>query len=204
MQGARALGTQPHLRRGLLGAHVQHASAGTGGARGDLEQQGRLADARLARDQDGRARDEPAAEHPVEFAHARRASRCLDRRDIRDRPRDAIGGRRVRGESAQDAGLFRDLGDRAPLLAFAAAPHPLDARPPAFRAAVGRAGFAGCHGLSVRAGPDIRRRRTRASWVRRGGRCGRVCVDGSTVHVSAESLRICSAPASLDEEKGSP
>ncbi len=64
------LGPQPDLLLGLLGRHVEHpGAAGRPGGR-RLQQQGRLADARLAAEQGDRARHQAPAEHPVELGDA--------------------------------------------------------------------------------------------------------------------------------------
>ena len=76
VQGADALGPQPHLAGRLLAADDQ-GRAGVGRAGGpllgDVEQQGGLADAGLAGEQHHRAGHQAAAEHPVELGHAGRA-----------------------------------------------------------------------------------------------------------------------------------
>ena len=54
--GAQPLGPQAHLVGRLLGRHQQDPVAGRGPGRQHLEQQGRLADARLAAEQGDRAR----------------------------------------------------------------------------------------------------------------------------------------------------
>ena len=64
---ADAFGPHAHLGRGLLAADVEDLGAGPGRAGGDVEQQRRLADARLARDEHDRAGHEAAAEHAVEL-----------------------------------------------------------------------------------------------------------------------------------------
>ena len=96
VQRAGALGAQPHLRRGLLGARVQHAPPAARALRRDLEQQRRLADAGLAAQQDGGAGHDAAAEHAVELADPARAPRGVGRVDRRDRPRGPPGARRDR------------------------------------------------------------------------------------------------------------
>ena len=72
MHRAGALGPQPHLRRRLLTGDDQRGPTAAGGvAARDLEQQRRLADARLARQQYHRTGHQAAAEHPVELARCR-------------------------------------------------------------------------------------------------------------------------------------
>ncbi len=62
-------GAQAHLLGALLGADVQRAP---GPADGQLGEQGALADPRLATEQRDRAGHQPAAEHTVQLADARR------------------------------------------------------------------------------------------------------------------------------------
>ncbi len=62
------LGAEPDLRHGLFARDIDDALALLGERRGALQQQRRLADARIAADQHRRAHDEAAAGHPVEFA----------------------------------------------------------------------------------------------------------------------------------------
>ena len=74
------LGPQPHLGGRLLAGDVEHPPPLAGGAGGDVEQQGGLADAGLAGHQHDRARHQPAAEDPVELADAGRVG--LGQRDV--------------------------------------------------------------------------------------------------------------------------
>ncbi len=64
-----------HLGRRLLAGEIDDPGAGLGELGGRLEQQRRFADARLAADQDGGARDEAAAEHAVKLGDAGRQAR---------------------------------------------------------------------------------------------------------------------------------
>ena len=64
------LGAQPHLRHGFFAGYVNHAMAGAGHQAGGLRQQGRLADAGIAADQQHRAAHKSAAGDAIEFAHA--------------------------------------------------------------------------------------------------------------------------------------
>ena len=106
-----------------------------------LQQQRRLPDARLARQQHDRAGDESAAEHAVQFGHAGRPGPGGVELDIGD----AAGGRgrRARGDPGARRARRRGLDERAPRLARRAAPHPLGRPVLAGRAAVGRAGAGG-------------------------------------------------------------
>src|SRR5207253_269415 len=65
------VGAQLHLERGFLTGGVERGMTAALELRGDLQQQRRLADARLAADQNHRARHDAAAEHEVEFVDAR-------------------------------------------------------------------------------------------------------------------------------------
>ena len=71
---AQTIGAQLDLERALLARRVERRVSGALQPRGHLQQQRRLADARLAADEDHRARDDPAAEHEVELVDARRSS----------------------------------------------------------------------------------------------------------------------------------
>ena len=82
---AGAVGAQPDLGGRLLAGDVEGAALVAGGLGGDLEQQRALADAGLAGEQDRGARDQPAAEHPVELGHPAAAERRLLDRHLADR-----------------------------------------------------------------------------------------------------------------------
>ena len=87
----------PHLRRRLLAGDVEDgaALARAGGPGRDVEQQGRLADAGLARHEHDGAGHQPAAEHPVELADAGGARLGAADVDLADRQRRALdAGRR--------------------------------------------------------------------------------------------------------------
>ncbi len=71
-RGADPADAQRGLSDRLFAGRVEHHVAGCSAKPGQhLQQQGRLADARLAADQDQRARDQPTAEHPIELAEPR-------------------------------------------------------------------------------------------------------------------------------------
>ena len=133
IDGADALGPQPHLRRRFLAGDDQRAAAAGGIAVGHVEQQRRLADAGLAGEQHDRPGYEAAAEHPVEFGDAGRPGAGLVGRELTDRPRGPGDGRRRDGAT----GARADLGDRAPGLALGAATDPAQRVGPALGAAVG-------------------------------------------------------------------
>ena len=77
LRDAQALGTQPDLRRGFLAGKIHGAAASIGERGGHLQQQRRFADARLAADQQRRARHQSAAGHPVELGDAGEKARRL-------------------------------------------------------------------------------------------------------------------------------
>ncbi len=66
-----AVGPEADLLGGLLAAGIEHPAAARLEPGRRLEQQGGLADARLATDQDHRAGHHPAAQHEVELVEAR-------------------------------------------------------------------------------------------------------------------------------------
>ena len=74
---AEPLGAQPHLRHRLFAGDVDRAVAGARQRRGGLDQQGRFADAGIARHQQHRAAHEAAAGDAVELGHAGRQARGL-------------------------------------------------------------------------------------------------------------------------------
>ena len=123
---AQALRAQLDLGHGLLAARIDHRAAGAH-VGGDLQEQRRLADARLTAQQDHRAGHDPATEHPVKLAVAgfealaggRRLRRALQRRAHRG------GGRRARG--AGRGALF----ERIPVTAQRALALPFEGFPPA-------------------------------------------------------------------------
>ena len=137
VQRADAIGAQPHLGRGLLAGDVERA-AGLGEPGGDVEQQRRLADARLAREQHHRAGHQAAAEHPVELARRRSVATGPPRRRRRRSAAPA--------HSRDPAVVVRTVGAArvehgAPGLALAAPADPL-ARGPAALAAPERGALA--------------------------------------------------------------
>ena len=96
---SEALGPQAHLRRGLLAREVDGAAAGIGEGGAQLQQQRRLADARLAADEKRGARHDAAAGDAVELGEPRRDARdpvrALGQRLERHGP--ALGGPRQPG-----------------------------------------------------------------------------------------------------------
>ena len=65
----QAVGPQLHLAHALLPGYIEEPQAGVDGA-AHLEEDGGFADAGVAADQDGRAGDDAAAQHPVQLLHA--------------------------------------------------------------------------------------------------------------------------------------
>ena len=81
---------QAHLRRRFLRARVEHVARLDGQTAPGLQQQRRLADPRLAAEQNDRPRDEAAPEHAVEAVEARSSGGPVARRrSRRSRPPDA-------------------------------------------------------------------------------------------------------------------
>ncbi len=140
VHAAGAVGPEPHLGGGLLAGDVEGPAVAARRLGGDLEQQGALADPRLAGQQDRGTRDQTAPEDPVELGHAAAAEpRGLDR-DLPDRHRCRRHRRRARA-GRRRRGLR--LGHRAPGLALTAPTHPLRGGPATLGAAVVRAGALG-------------------------------------------------------------
>ena len=99
IQGVDALGPQPHLRGRLLTGDVEDRSVPAfarhgGGLRGDVEQERGLADAGLTGQQHDGTRHDPAAQDPVQLAHARRARRSPFPVHVADRQGRAARHRR--------------------------------------------------------------------------------------------------------------
>jgi hypothetical protein len=74
-----------HLQLGgrLLAAHVEYARPAACERVADLQDKGRLPDAGFAAQQDERAADETATQHPVELAHPRREPSVVARLHLR-------------------------------------------------------------------------------------------------------------------------
>ena len=119
---AEPAGAQAHLLDRFLAGDVEHAPAGAGERGGGLQQQGGLADARIAAEQHRRAGHQPAAEHPVELGDAGGGARR----------RGGVAGERRRSRAfsprpasrAGEGGVGGFLGDGVPLAAGLAAPGP--------------------------------------------------------------------------------
>ncbi len=131
---AQPLGPQADLVGRLLGGDQQHPMPGGSPGREHLEQQGGLADARLAAEEGDRARDQATREHPVELAHAGRHGRRLGdvhRRQRHRHRREVQGVDRL--DQRPELGLFHQ---RVPLTAGGAAPGPPGRRAPTVDATV--------------------------------------------------------------------
>src|SRR5262249_987173 len=136
---------------GLLAGRVKNGATGFLQPCRDLEQQRRLADARLAADEDHRARNDPAAEYEVELGETGLPSLRLRPHDVAQlrRDRDAPALRAAAGTrgSSRAQRVRRNprrddlLNERIPLAARVAAALPLRVLRAAFGAAVGRLHF---------------------------------------------------------------
>ena len=120
---------EPHLVDGFLAGDVGASGVLFGQRRRHLQQERRLADARIAADQQGRAHDQAAAAHTVELVDA-----ALETRRLRCRAGEAgefeqaaafstLAARHHRAGRAGGGAGF--LGDRVPLAARFAAAIPL-------------------------------------------------------------------------------
>src|SRR5205814_1914419 len=105
-------GAQPHLGDRLLARDVDGALAGARERGRRLDQQGRLADARIAADQQRRAADETAAGDAVELGHpgsdARRLMGFAGERLERERPALAGGPPEARPRARRAGRLLDD------------------------------------------------------------------------------------------------
>ncbi len=120
-----AAGAHADLGGGLLAGDVDRRGAAGGEGGGGLQQQGRLADAGVAADEDGRSRDEAAAEDAVELVDAGEAARQrrLGGGEVAKGDAAAAGrAERAGGGAGGEAGL---LGDGIPGAAGLAAAGPL-------------------------------------------------------------------------------
>ena len=158
------------LGGGLLAGDVDGGRAAGGEGGGGLEQEGGLADAGIAADEDGRGGDEAAAEHAVEFAEAREGARQrrLGGGEVAERDAPAAGGPEgARGGAGGEAGL---LGDGVPGAAGVAAAGPLGVGGAAFGADEG--GAAAAHGRDRTSNRQERRTASRrfVDWSARARR----------------------------------
>ncbi len=122
---AEPFGPHPHLCRGLLAGNIEAGfQALAGETCGGLQEQGGLADAGIAADEDRRGRDQPAAEDAVEFVKSRRGARGrrLLRGERRQRDHPALGG--PEGAAGGPVGQGRLLDDGVPGAAGFAASRP--------------------------------------------------------------------------------
>ena len=92
-----------HLRRRLLAGDEERAATGGRDRAEGAQEQGRLADARLAADEDEARGDEPAAEDAIELGHAGRDPLRLLGVDVdepEERLRGGLGGAATGGVSS--------------------------------------------------------------------------------------------------------
>ena len=96
---AQPAGTEADLLDRFLAGYVKDAFAGRGQPRGGLQQQGRLADPRIAADQHGRGGHQPAAKHAIQFLDPGRGARR--RRDVAGQPDEChtLAGGSLRGSA---------------------------------------------------------------------------------------------------------
>ncbi len=118
------LGAQFDLVRRFLAGDVEHPVAATSEPCRHLEQQGRLTDARLAAQQDERARDHAAPQHEVELGQADAPARALDPRHLGERDGPRLGARRAIDPIGGGGRPNPLLHKRVPRLAVRATPLP--------------------------------------------------------------------------------
>src|SRR5262249_30357397 len=114
---AKPFGAQPHLRHSFLAGNINSAVARAGKRRRHLDQQRRLANARVAAEQQHRATYEPAAGDAVELGNVAGETRGVVRLAGERLEREwAPLARRLAWElRARGGGIL--LGDRIPLAA---------------------------------------------------------------------------------------
>src|SRR5690606_20896751 len=124
------------VRAGAPGGRLDPATVHTRQARERLDQQRRLADARITAEQHHAPRDQAAADQWIELADATRGARTADLcADLGDRHR-GLSIRHARGTRPRRRDALDLLDERVPLLAGRAAPEPLALRVAARLAAV--------------------------------------------------------------------
>ena len=104
-------GTQARLLDGFLARDVENRPAGSGDAGRGLQQQGRLADARITPDQHGGRRHQATAQHAIQFGYSGRtprrrfgaAGQINERHPLAG---EALGGGPGRGVIASSTMLF--------------------------------------------------------------------------------------------------
>ncbi len=120
---AETVRAQADLPRRLLGRDVEDLAGPRGKPCGDLQQERRLSDPRLAAEEDDGARDEAAAEHPVDVREPRQKPRRVGGVHI-PHPDDA-GTRDDRGSLPRtDRPLRLSFDERVPAAALRAAAEP--------------------------------------------------------------------------------
>ncbi len=141
---SEAGGAEADLGGGLLARDVDGGGAAAGEGGGGLEEEGRLADAGIAADEDRRSRHEAAAERAVELGDAGEGARRLRLRGGEVAEDDAAAARRSEGAAGGAFGEARFLDDRVPRAAGVAAAGPL--RVGGATGGAGEGGAAGAHG----------------------------------------------------------
>ncbi len=147
-RGAEPLSSGLDLMLGFLARAVQDRSGRVREVRGRLQQERRLADARLAADQDERSRHNAAAQHAIEFADAGGEARRYHRVDVFVQPRPGRRSERIpvargrrRRAAARTLGNRLLLDERVPRTAVRAAAKPFLRLRAAFLAGVDRLRF---------------------------------------------------------------
>ena len=148
---AGPIGAHPDLAARLLAGDVKRATPARRPLMGDLEQQRRLANPRIAGQQRDRTRHHAATEDPVQFFDAGGAMAGAVRLDRADRNGGRRGAHR-RTSATPDRTEHRDLVYGAPGAAFQATADPFGSDMAAFRATVLRACLG--HPLTVSGGCD--------------------------------------------------
>jgi hypothetical protein len=131
-RAAQPVGTELHLRGRLLAGDEDDRPLGRELAKRH-EEEGRLADPGVARDEDEAGRDQSAAEDAVELGNAGREALRVRGLDLDETQH---GTSRGGPPAARGRGRRTLLGEGAPGAAARAAPEPLPGRVPAFRARV--------------------------------------------------------------------
>ena len=122
---SEAVGPHAHLARALLARHIEHALSSPRDLRRHAKREARLADARIANDQDHRARNHAAAQDAIELARAGQKARHVLHGDLAD----SDGTRPVGKPEAQSVACALRRGglldERVPRAAAWALAHPL-------------------------------------------------------------------------------
>ena len=120
----QTLGAHADLCAGFLARHIDRFQPRICQGRRRLKQQRRFADTRIAAHQNGRCRDQPAAQHPVEFGNCAGCSRRRRFGAGQIRQRDRLAALRAQRLCAGAAGQGRFFDDRVPFATGVAPPGP--------------------------------------------------------------------------------